>query len=132
MVESSQSNRKNHTISPKGNEMVEMVLEPHPQGGERGVLKHAPLAALGTVSAPTTHPGASNVPGHVRILLSSEASKALLEAGTVFMVAGRASHPDPGDRIALHFVPCSMEAITDATEVALGRAKAVRPKAPKV
>jgi hypothetical protein len=67
-------------------------------------------------------------PDSIRILLGPEASKALLQAGTVFVVAGRATHPDPGDRIALHFLPCSMEAAIDAIAVARGEMKAAKPK----
>lgn len=54
-----------------------------------------------------------------RILLSERASKALLEIGECFVVAGKSSHPDRG-RIALHFIPCSLETANKAAKIALG------------
>jgi len=65
--------------------------------------------------------------GTVRILLSQAASDALLAAGDVFVVAGRASHPDDPSRVALHFMPVTMELAVDACRVALGELRASKP-----
>ena len=68
---------------------------------------------------------------HVRILLSKAASDALLAAGSCFIVAARATSPDDGSRVALHFVPCSFERANDAVSVARGNAKATKPRPAK-
>ena len=67
-----------------------------------------------------------------RILLSEHASQALLDVGTCFIVAGRATHPDDGSRIALHFIPCDLALANMAAAVARGEMKATKPKASKV
>jgi|GEM_PF-3796761 len=55
-----------------------------------------------------------------RILLSETASKALLEAGTCFVVAARQTHPGDPSRVVLHCIPCSFERANDAVRVANG------------
>ena len=57
---------------------------------------------------------------HPSILLTDEQSRALREAGRVFIVAGPASWPEAG-RIRLHLLPVSMEAANKAADVAQGK-----------
>jgi hypothetical protein len=58
---------------------------------------------------------------HRRILLSEEASKHLLEAGSFFAVIGRGSYPEhDGTRLVIHVLPCDYQTAAAAVEVAQG------------
>ena len=83
--------------------------------GHEGVYVYTP------VSSPV--PNASKP---VRILLSESASKALLEVGECFVIAGKSSLPDQPGRIALHFVPIPKEQADAACHVAMGTHRAVK------
>lgn len=64
-----------------------------------------------------------------RILLGQHASDALTATGEkVFVLIGKASHPDDPSRWAIHLVPCDMKQATDAIEVATGKATAKRKR----
>lgn len=65
----------------------------------------------------------------VRILLSQAASEALLAAGECFMIAGKSSHPEQPGRIVLHLVPIDKARADAACLVAMGQARAVKPRA---
>ena len=56
----------------------------------------------------------------VRILLGETASKALLDAGTNFIVAARQTYPDDPSRVVLHLVATTFERGNDAVRVAMG------------
>lgn len=63
-----------------------------------------------------------------RILLSEAASKHLLKAGECFMIAGKSSHPEQPGRIVLHLVPIDKPLADAACLVAMGQARATRPR----
>ena len=65
----------------------------------------------------------------VRILLSEAASDALLAAGECFMIAGKSSHPEQPGRIVLHLLPIPKALADAACLVAMGQARAVKPRA---
>lgn len=68
----------------------------------------------------------------IRILLGVKASAALTAAGeSAFLIAGKASWPDDPSRWVLHLVPADMKQAADACLVALGQARAVKPRMPK-
>jgi len=56
----------------------------------------------------------------IRILLSEAASKALLDAGTCFVIAARQTHPGDSGRVVLHCIPTTIERGNDAVRVANG------------
>lgn len=61
---------------------------------------------------------------HRRILLSEEASKHLLEAGSFFAVIQRGSYPShDGTRLVIHVLPCDYQTAAAAVEVAQGLRK---------
>jgi len=61
---------------------------------------------------------------HRRILLSEEASRHLLEAGSFFAVIGRGSYPEQdGTRLVIHVLPCDYQTAAAAVEVAQGLRK---------
>jgi hypothetical protein len=82
------------------------------------------------VATCTTEGGIVNSP--VRILLGEAASKALLDAGQCFIVAGRATHPDDPNRVAVHFIPCDVALANQAAAVARGEMKAKPFPTPKI
>lgn len=67
----------------------------------------------------------------VRILLSETSSRYLLEVGECFIVGGKSSHPEIPGRIVLHLLPIPMKQAADACLVAMGQARAVKPRMPK-
>jgi hypothetical protein len=61
---------------------------------------------------------------HRRILLSEEASRHLLEAGSFFAVIQRGSYPShDGTRLVIHVLPCDYQTAAAACEVAQGLRK---------
>ncbi len=57
---------------------------------------------------------------HLKILLSEQASAALLSAGECFAIAGKSSHPEIAGRVVLHLVSIPKAQADAACEVALG------------
>jgi hypothetical protein len=68
------------------------------------------------------------MPDHLKILLSEQASAALLSAGECFVIAGKSSHPEIAGRIVLHLLPLDMKTATAACNVAIGTHRAVKVK----
>ena len=61
------------------------------------------------------------MPDHLKILLSEQASAALLSAGECFVICGKSSHPEIAGRIVLHLLPLEKQLADQLCEIALGQ-----------
>jgi len=65
---------------------------------------------------------------HLKIMLSEQASAALLSAGECFAIAGKSSHPEIAGRVVLHLLTIPKSQADAACGVALGTHRAVKIK----
>lgn len=76
--------------------------------------------------------GTADAPEAIKVLLDFETSEILTDIGAeAFIVVARSSHPDPGGRMTIHAVPCSIKAANSAVAVARGELLTRKPRAPK-
>jgi hypothetical protein len=93
-----------------------------------GATDNSPIVVAPPPVAPPDRPETLACPNVTRILLSERASAALLAAGEAFAIVGRGSYPDAVGRMVLYLLPVPKRQADDACAVALGQARAVKPK----
>lgn len=68
----------------------------------------------------------------IKIILTEEQSRIIHAAGEgAFQIIGRGSWPESVGRYVLHLAPVDWQTAIDASEVLLGRMKAVKIRPPK-